>query len=51
MTLVQGCTQCLDSTRTTPSAVQAAYRHAIFLLAGFASILFIAGTLLLSRKR
>jgi hypothetical protein len=47
----QGCTQCLDSTRATPPAVQAAYRHAIFLLAGFAATLFTAGVLLLRRNR
>jgi len=51
MTLLQGCTQCLDSTRTMPPAVQAAYRHAIFLLAGFAVTLFTAGTLLIRRNR
>jgi len=51
MTLLQGCTQCLDSTRATPPAVQAAYRQAIFLLAGFAASLFTAGTLLLKRNR
>ncbi len=47
MTLLQGCAQCLDNTRATPPAVQAAYRHGIFLLAGFATTLFVAGTLLL----
>jgi hypothetical protein len=51
MTLLQGCAQCLDSTQATPPAVQAAYRHAIILLAGAASTLFIAGTLLLRRQR
>jgi len=51
MTLIQGCTQCLDSTRATPPAVQSAYRHAIFLLAGFAAMVFTAGTLLLRRSR
>jgi hypothetical protein len=51
MTLLQGCTQCLDSTRAAPPAVQAAYRHAILLLAGAASTLFITGTLLLRRQR
>ncbi len=50
-THAQGCAQCLDSTRATPPAVQAAYRHAIYLLGGAASTLFIAGTLLLSRNR
>jgi hypothetical protein len=47
--LAQGCAQCLDSTRATPPAVQAAYRHAILLLAGAASALFIAGLILLRR--
>lgn len=46
----QGCAQCLDSTRATPPQVQAAYRHAIYLLAGAGTSLFLAGTLLL-RKR
>lgn len=43
----QGCAQCLDSTRATPPSVQAAYRHAIYLLGGAGAGLFIAGTLLL----
>jgi len=47
----QGCTQCLDSTRATPPAVQAAYRHAIYLLGGAAATLFIAATLLIRRER
>ena len=47
----QGCTQCLDSTRATPPAVQAAYRHAIYLLGGAGASLFIAGTLLIRRQR
>ncbi len=46
----QGCTQCLDSTRATPPAVQAAYRHAILLLGGFAAAIFIAGAILLRRE-
>jgi hypothetical protein len=45
----QGCAQCLDSTRATPPAVQAAYRHAILLLIGSASALFLAGLILLRR--
>ena len=49
--LGQGCAQCLDSIRATPPQVQAAYRHAIFLLGGAAGTLFIAGTLLLRRSR
>ena len=47
----QGCAQCLDSTRATPPAVQAAYRHAILLLGGFAASLFVAGTLFLRNHR
>ena len=49
--LGQGCAQCLDSTRATPPAVQAAYRHAILLMAGVASSLFVTGTLLLRKMR
>jgi hypothetical protein len=45
----QGCAQCLDSTRATPPAVQAAYRHAILLLVGAASTLFLVGLILLRR--
>ena len=48
--IAQGCTQCLDSTRATPPAVQAAYRHAIFLLGGVAAALFVGGLLLLRRE-
>ncbi len=51
MILLQGCAQCLDTTRATPPAVQAAYRHAILLLATAAASLFTAGTLLLRRNR
>jgi hypothetical protein len=46
----QGCTQCLDSTRATPPAVQAAYRHAIELLVGVASTIFLIGLYLLRRE-
>jgi hypothetical protein len=46
----QGCAQCLDSTRATPPAVQAAYRHAIELLIGAASTIFIIGLILLRRE-
>jgi H+/Cl- antiporter ClcA len=45
----QGCTQCLDSARATPPAVQAAYRHAILLLVSAASTLFLAGLILFRR--
>jgi hypothetical protein len=50
MIWIQGCAQCLDSTRATPPAVQAAYRHAIYLLAGSAVTIFTAGSLLLRRR-
>lgn len=46
----QGCAQCLDSTRATPPAVQAAYRHAILLLVGAASTLFVVGLILFRRE-
>lgn len=46
----QGCAQCLDSTRATPPAVQAAYRHAILLLVGAASALFTIGLILFRRE-
>ncbi len=46
----QGCTQCLDSTRATPPQVQAAYRHAIYLLGGAGTAIFLTGTLLLRKK-
>jgi len=49
--LGQGCSQCLDSTRATPPAVQAAYRHAIILLGAAGATLFIGGTLLFRRTR
>jgi energy-converting hydrogenase Eha subunit G len=48
--LGQGCAQCLDTTRATTAATQAAYRHAIELLAGVASALFVAGVLLFRRN-
>ena len=51
MTFLQGCAQCLDSTRATPPAVQAAYRHAIYLLGGAGAAVFAAGALLLRRER
>ncbi len=47
----QGCSQCLDSTRATPPAVQAAYRHAIILLGGFGASFFIVGAMLLRKVR
>jgi hypothetical protein len=48
--LIQGCTQCLDSTQATPPAVQAAYRHAIYLLCGAGAALFLSGVFLLRRN-
>jgi hypothetical protein len=50
LALLQGCTQCLDSTRATPPEVQAAYRHAIYLLGSAGALLFVGGTLLLRRE-
>lgn len=47
----QGCAQCLDTTRATPPAVQAAYRHAILLLGGFAMTFFMAAGALLLRRQ
>lgn len=47
----QGCSLCLDSTRATPPAVQAAYRHAILLLGGAAATLFLLGLALFRRER
>ncbi len=48
--MLQGCAQCLDSTRATPPAVQAAYRHAIFLLGGVGMMLFVGGVLVFRRS-
>ena len=48
--LAQGCAQCLDSTSATPPAVQAGYRHAIYLLGGVGAALFLGGALLLRRN-
>ena len=47
----QGCAQCLDSTHATPPQVQAAYRHAIYLLGGVGALLFVVGTLIIRRER
>ena len=46
----QGCAQCLDSTRSTPPAVQAAYRHAIVLLVCAGSAIFVGGLILFRRN-
>ncbi|MDE1161848.1 MAG: hypothetical protein PW792_07865 [Acidobacteriaceae bacterium] len=49
--LAQGCALCLDSTRATPPAVQAGYRHAILLMGGAGAAIFIAGLALFRRER
>lgn len=51
MMWLQGCAQCLDSTRSTPPAVQAAYRHAILLLGGSAVTFAVAAFAVLRRER
>jgi hypothetical protein len=50
-TQAQGCTQCRDNTAATPPQTQAAYRHAIILLAVTASGFFIATLTALRRHR
>ncbi len=47
----QGCAQCRDNTAATPPRTQAAYRHAIELLAATAATLFACTVLLLRRSR
>jgi hypothetical protein len=47
----QGCTQCRDNLASTPPRTQAAYRHAIELLAATAATLFAGTVLLLKRPR
>lgn len=47
----QGCALCRDNTASTPPQTQAAYRHAIELLATTASVLFAGTVLLLKRQR
>ena len=47
----QGCAQCRDNLQSTPPAVQAAYRHAIELLALSGLTLFTGGIILLRRYR
>ncbi|HWZ51047.1 MAG TPA: hypothetical protein VNW54_06250 [Granulicella sp.] len=47
----QGCTQCRDNTAATPPGTQAAYRHAIVLLAATACGIFAGSVLLLKRLR
>ena len=51
MTLLQGCTQCLDNTAATPPATQRAYRHAIILLTLTAGGLFVTTLYLFKRHR
>jgi hypothetical protein len=46
----QGCTQCRDNTAATPPKTQAAYRHAIILMALTASGLFLGTVVLLKRQ-
>jgi len=47
----QGCTQCQDNTAATPPKTQAAYRHAIILLTGTASTVFLGSLFLFKRNR
>ena len=47
----QGCAQCADNAAAMPPGTQAAYRHAILLLALAAVTLFLAGLALLRRYR
>jgi hypothetical protein len=46
----QGCTQCRDNAAATPPKTQAAYRHAIILMAGTAGTLFLGTLILLKRQ-
>jgi hypothetical protein len=46
----QGCTQCRDNTAATPPRTQAAYRHAIILMALAASGFFLGTVALLKRQ-
>lgn len=45
----QGCAQCRDNLASTPASTQAAYRHAIELLA-FTGLAFFAGGILVLRR-
>lgn len=47
----QGCTQCRDNMASTPPATQAAYRHAIELLAASGLAFFAGGIVVLRRFR
>jgi hypothetical protein len=46
----QGCTQCRDNTAATSPATQAAYRHAIILMALTASGIFLGTLAMLKRQ-
>lgn len=47
----QGCTQCKDNTAALPAETRAAYRHAIFTLAGAGTAIFLLTVLALRRGR
>lgn len=47
----QGCSQCRDSMEQTPAPVRAAYRQAIYLMAGGAAMLFTAVFVVARRMR
>lgn len=47
----QGCAQCRDNTAATSPATQQAYRHAIILMAGTASVFFLVTVALLRKKQ
>lgn len=47
----QGCAQCRDNTAATTPATQRAYRHAIILMAGTASAVFLTTLVMLRKKR
>ena len=47
----QGCAQCRDNTAATSPATQRAYRPAIILIAGTASVFFLVTVALLRKKQ
>jgi hypothetical protein len=47
----QGCTQCRDNAAATSPQTQAAYRHAIILMTGTASTLFLTTLVIFKRQR
>lgn len=49
-THAQGCTQCRDNTAATSPATQRAYRHAILLMSGAATAVFVATLILFKRN-